>query len=62
MASLSFKDFDLNQTCITGRRNTNVTLDDFRPRYKVDAETKEKKEEIVCYVADIIVINGLICP
>ena len=59
MASLTFKDFDLNQTCITGRRKPNVTLDDFRPRYKVDAETKEKKEEIDCYVADIVARNRI---
>jgi len=59
MASLSFKDFDLNQTCITGRRNPVVTLDAFRARYKIDAETKEKTEEVDCYVADIVARNRI---
>lgn len=59
MASLSFKDFDMPQTCITGCRKTTVTLDDFRPRYKIDAETKEKTEEIDCYVADIVARNRI---
>ncbi len=57
MPSLTFKDFDLNQTTITGRRNPVVTLDDFRIRYKVDKETKQKTEEADCYVADIVARN-----
>lgn len=57
MASLNFRDFDLNQTSITGRRNPTVTLDAFRQRYKVDKETHERTTELEGYVADIIARN-----
>lgn len=59
MASLSFKDFDLNQTCITGRRNPVVTLDAIRIRYKTDAVTKQRTDEVDSVVADIIARNRI---
>lgn len=59
MASLSFKDFDLNQTCITGRRNPVVTLDAIRIRYKTDAVTKQKTDEVDSVVVDIIARNRI---
>ena len=59
MASLSFKDFDLNQTCITGRRNPVVTLDAIRIRYKTDPVTKQKTDEVDSVVVDIIARNRI---
>lgn len=59
MASLSFKDFDLNQTCITGRRNPVVTLDAIRIRYKTDPVTKQKTDEVDSVIADIIARNRI---
>ncbi len=57
MASLTFRDFDLNQTCITGKRNPNVQVDAFRPRYKMDKETQERTDELEGYVLDILARN-----
>ncbi len=59
MASLSFRDFDLNQTTITGRRNPTVILDTLRVRYKMDAETQQRTDVPDGYVADILVRNRL---
>jgi len=59
MATLTFKDFDLNQTCITGRRNPVVTLDAIRIRYKTDAVTKQRTDEQDGYVVDIIARNRI---
>jgi len=57
MASLTFKDFDLNQTCITGKRNPNVQVDAIRLRYKMDRETQERTDELEGYVVDILARN-----
>ena len=59
MASLTFKDFDLNQTCITGRRNPVVDVDAIRIRYKTDAVTKQRTDEQDGYVVDIIARNRI---
>lgn len=59
MATLGFKDFDLNQTCITGRRNPVVTVDAIRIRHKTDAVTKQRTDEQDGYVVDIIARNRL---
>lgn len=45
MASISFKDFELNQTNITGKRHPSVMVDAIKFRYKVDPETKQRTEE-----------------
>lgn len=57
MPSLSFKDFDLNQTTITGRRNPVVELDAFKIQYKIDPETKQRTTEPDRYIVDIVARN-----
>ena len=59
MATLSFRDFDLNQTSITGRRNPNVVVDSFHLSYKIDPDTKQRTDEPDKYVVDIIARNRL---
>lgn len=59
MATLDFKDFDLNQTTITGKRNPVVELDAWRERYKVDSETKQRTDVVEGYVADIVARNRI---
>lgn len=59
MPSLSFRDFDLNQTSITGRRNPIVTIDAFHFRYKMDKETHQRTDEIEGYTVDILARNRL---
>lgn len=59
MPSLSFKDIELNQTTITGRRNPVVVLDSFRIRRKVDKETNQYTDEVDGYVADIVARNRI---
>lgn len=54
MASISFRDFELNQTTITGRRNPNVTVDAVRMRNKIDPETRQRTDEIEGTVVDIV--------
>lgn len=57
--SLGIRDIDLNQTTLTGRRNPVVELDAFRAQYKVDKETRQRTDEQVGYVADIIARNRI---
>ena len=57
MPSLSFKDFDLNQTTITGRRKPVVELDAFKIQYKIDPETKQRTTEPDRYIVDIVARN-----
>lgn len=59
MASLDFRDFDLNQTSITGKRNPVVILDALRPRYKIDKEKQQRTDELDGYVADIVARNRI---
>lgn len=54
MASISFRDFELNQTTITGKRNPNVTVDAVRMRNKIDPETRQRTDEIEGTVVDIV--------
>lgn len=58
MASISFKDFLLNQTAITGKRKADVSVVDARTRYKINAETRQRTEEIEGYAVDIIAAHG----
>ena len=59
MATLDFKDFDLNQTTITGKRNPTVQADAFRERYKLDSETKQRTDTVEGYVVDIVARNRI---
>lgn len=59
MPSLTFKDIELNQTTITGRRNPVVVLDNFRIRRKVDKDTNQYTDEVDGYVADIVARNRI---
>ena len=58
MASITFKDFLLNQTAITGKRKSEVSVVDARTRYKINADTHQKTEEIEGYAVDIIAAHG----
>lgn len=57
MATLSLRDFTLNQTNITGKRNPVVTLDALKKRYKIDPVTRQRTEELDGYVCDIVARN-----
>lgn len=60
MASISFKDFELNQTNITGKRHPSVMVDTIKFRYKVDPETKERTDEKDGTAVDIYTKYGKI--
>lgn len=58
MASISFRDFTLNQTNITGRRNPVVTVVETRPRYKIDPQTRQRTDILDGFNIDIIAALG----
>ena len=58
MATISFKDFELNQTCITGKRKPEVLVDSIRMRYKIDPTTKERTDTPDGYSVDILTARG----
>ena len=58
MATIDFKDFELNQTIITGKRKPEVVVDAVRTRYKIDNATKQRTDVQEGYVIDIIAAHG----
>lgn len=58
MSSISFQDFTLNQTAITGKRNTVVNVVAVRPRYKIDNETRQRTDIVEAFTADIVAAHG----
>lgn len=59
MANISFRDFSLSQTTITGRRTPNVTVDAVHERYKRDADN-QPTDELDGVNVDIIACKGKI--
>lgn len=57
MANISFRDFSLSQTTITGRRTPNVTVDAVHIRYKRD-ENNQQTTETDGVNVDIIASRG----
>ena len=60
MPSITFRDFELNHTTITGRRNPVVTVDAVRMRYKIDSVTRQLTNELEGTAVDIIGARGKI--
>ena len=58
MATISFRDFTLNQTTIIGKRKQEVIVVDARCRYKIDPETHQRTQDIEGYAVDIIAARG----
>ena len=58
MSSISLRDLGLNQTTITGRRKSNVTVVETHVRRKIDPETRKMTDEIEGYSVDIIAVHG----
>ena len=58
--SIRFRDFTLNQTNVTGRRNPNVVVDAVTPRYKIDKETQQRTNEVDGVNVDIIAAHSMI--
>ena len=58
MSSISFRDFTLNQTAITGKRNPKVLVTETRPRYKINPETRQRTDQLEGYTVDIIARMG----
>ena len=58
MSSIALKDLALNQTAITGRRKSGVTVVETRVRRKIDPETRKITDEIDGYSVDIIAAHG----
>ena len=58
MGTIGFRDFELNQTTLTGRRNTYVTVDAVHDRFKRDPETRKATEELDGVNVDIVAAKG----
>ena len=58
MATITFKDFTLSQTLITGCKNSTVIVDGTRYRYKIAPTTKRSTEEVEGFSVDIIAKKG----
>jgi hypothetical protein len=58
MSSISFRDFTLNMTAITGRRSNSQIVVDAKIRNKIDPETHTRTEEVDGYTVDIIAAHG----
>ena len=58
MSTITFRDFTLNQTTITGKRKSEVVVVDAHARYKIDPETRQKTTEVDGYSVDILAQHG----
>jgi hypothetical protein len=58
MACITFRDFILNMTTLTGRRSNTQTVLDARIRNKIDPTTHQRTDEVDGYTVDIIAAHG----
>lgn len=58
MSSITFRDFSLNQTTITGRRKPEATVDTARIRFRMDTEARQYTDEIIGCAVDIMAAHG----
>ena len=59
-SSIRFRDFVLNQTNITGKRNPKVIVDAVSVRYKIDKETQQRTQEVEGMNVDIIAAHSMV--
>ena len=59
MPTIGIRDYELNQTTITGRRNPNVTVEAVHNRLKRDPKTQQPTSELDGVNVDIIAVPNI---